>query len=205
MEHGYNTALSLRLIVRTSRSSQGWHLLIIFSWELTTFSWLLACWVILGCVLNTLNTMSWESESLLKSSGECLLIYILFSWAINLIIFRLQVLFHWLWVVGPMSVSCWEPLLCCVSLPHTCAAQSLVWDAVRDLHHGSVPKAFTGCSETAPHLCGSLVSSGSVSVHTQNYGGHLSGSLLYRITPFLHSLIPWASCLCSYDHKCGFL
>lgn len=57
MKYGYQSAFKFLSDHCNIWVIQDWHLLIIFTWVLATFPWLLAGWIISDCFLSTLNNM----------------------------------------------------------------------------------------------------------------------------------------------------
>lgn len=62
--------------------------------------------------------------------------------ASNQLRFGLWVLSHLLWVIDPMSVMFWKPLLCCIWLSWKCITLLLFWKLGGILHHIFTFKAF---------------------------------------------------------------
>lgn len=75
----------------------------VFPWELFRFSWSSVCWVILGCILDILNTRPWTAGSYLNLLES--INFFFFNQVGDLVRFRLHNLVCFLWAVMQLQFS----------------------------------------------------------------------------------------------------
>lgn len=149
---------------------------------MAAFSWLLACWVILYCILNTLIYYVVRVWVLLKSLGECFYLFFCLSRQSNWLCSDYEFIFtyHGWLVQHQFGV---QSLCYAIWIYSSIYHSEFNLGLVQSLYHSSVLKVFTLLFWSVPHVYNSKVSLGFILIPTQNCSGCFFSSLLSRIIP----------------------